>query len=161
MKRNHSILLLNREAPAWMGMWNGVGGKLTADESPMKGILREIAEETGLQLSSVSDKGAVTWVVDGSRKGGMYLFVAELASDMEYATPRGTREGILDWKRLDWILHPDNQGVAANIPYFLPLALEDSRRYEHRCTFENGRLVGVDSIIWEGSKEGYERYPIG
>ncbi|WJH35841.1 hypothetical protein N6H14_07935 [Paenibacillus sp. CC-CFT747] len=35
IRRGNRILLLNRNAPAWMGAWNGVGGKLEPGEAPL------------------------------------------------------------------------------------------------------------------------------
>jgi 8-oxo-dGTP diphosphatase len=128
-----------------MGMWNGVGGKIEAGETPIKNIIREIYEETGIEIEKVEEKGIVTWTVDGVKTGGMHLYLAELPVTVHYETPRKTDEGILDWKEIDWILHPDNIGVAHNIPYFLPIMLREDSCYEHHCVFENGRLVEVSS----------------
>ena len=36
-----------------------------------------------------------------------------------------TDEGILDWKKIDWINDFDNLGVAHNIPYFLKTIIEE------------------------------------
>jgi 8-oxo-dGTP diphosphatase len=145
IKQGNKILLLNREKPDWMGMWNGVGGKIEAGETPIENIKREIYEETGIEIEKVEDKGIVTWTVDGVKTGGMHLYLAELPMTVLYETPRKTDEGILDWKEIDWILHPDNIGVAHNIPYFLPIMLREDSCYEYHCVFENGRLVEVSS----------------
>lgn len=145
IKQGNKILLLNREKPDWMGMWNGVGGKIEAGETPIENIKREIYEETGIEIEKVEDKGIVTWTVDGVKTGGMHLYLVELPMTVLYETPRKTDEGILDWKEIDWILHPDNIGVAHNIPYFLPIMLREDSCYEHHCVFENGRLVEVSS----------------
>lgn len=145
IKQGNKILLLNREKPDWMGMWNGVGGKIEAGETPKENIKREIYEETGIEIEKVEDKGIVTWTVDGVKTGGMHLYLAELPMTVLYETPRKTDEGILDWKEIDWILHPDNIGVAHNIPYFLPIMLREDSCYEYHCVFENGRLVEVSS----------------
>ena len=141
-----NILLLNRNAPPWMGMWNGIGGKIEPGETPYRSVLREIAEETGLRLETVVEKGVVTWTVDGEPRGGMYAFVAELPETFEYPTPVPTEEGILDWKSIDWILHPKNDGVAHNIPYFLNKMFNEQQNYNHHCVFANGKLLAVHSI---------------
>lgn len=147
------VLLLNREKPAWMGRWNGVGGKINPNESPQLSVLREVYEETGLLLEKVYDKGIVTWEVDGVDQGGMHLFLAYLPEDVIYETPRKMREGILDWKALDWVLHPENEGVASNIRYFLPAVLQDERRFDHHCIFRNGLMVGYDRKPCRGMDE--------
>ncbi|WP_028988151.1 NUDIX hydrolase [Thermicanus aegyptius] len=138
------ILLLNREKPAWMGRWNGVGGKIEPGETPQESILREIREETDLTLEEVSYKGIVTWSGEGVEQGGMHLFLAYLPEDYIYETPKKIREGILDWKSLDWVLDPRNEGVASNIPYFLPVMLQEKGLYDHHCRFEQGCMTGYE-----------------
>ena len=43
------------------GKWNGLGGKLTAGESPLEGIKREVLEESGLQIDAPTLKGIMTF----------------------------------------------------------------------------------------------------
>ena len=144
IKQGNKILLVNREKPGWMGSWNGVGGHIEENETPTQCIIREIHEETGLKVNEVKFKGIVTWLDDDKYFGGMYTYIAEIAEDIEYKTPISTPEGILDWKTIDWILHPRNTGVARNIPTFLPVMLNDENNYEHACYFTNNNLIKVE-----------------
>ncbi|WP_409347186.1 NUDIX hydrolase [Paenibacillus sp. MBLB4367] len=146
IRRGDSLLLLNRQSAPYMGSWNGVGGKIEAGESEEAGVLREVLEETGIALPGVRYKGLVTWTIDGGRYGGMHAFLSDLPEDFLYATPIATDEGILDWKRIEWIMHPANQGVAHNLPHFLKRMLEDDGLYDHQCVFTNGALVSVQSV---------------
>ncbi len=146
IKQGDKLLMLNREYPTWMGMWNGVGGKIEKGEAPLPSIKREIYEETGLTIDHVIQKGIVTWSVDGVKTGGMYAFIAELPETVVYKTPAKTDEGILDWKEIDWLLNPDNDGVVPNIPFFLPKMLLEDKEYEHLCIFENDDLVDCKTI---------------
>lgn len=151
IKRGNDILLLNRERSSWMGMWNGVGGKLEKDETPRSCIIREIKEETGITVTDVEYKGNVTWKsADDSYEGGMYAYIANLAESYEYDTPLKMDEGILDWKKIDWILHPENTGVA-NLKYFLPLMLSDDRPYNHCFVYDNDEVQDFQSVLLEGS----------
>ncbi|WP_248929696.1 NUDIX hydrolase [Paenibacillus hamazuiensis] len=88
--RGEQVLMLNRSNAPQMGMWSGVGGKLEADESPMEGVLREIAEETGLAPEAVQVRfaGTVTWEVDDRPRNGMYAYVARLPMEYAMDTPR-------------------------------------------------------------------------
>ncbi|MBB6732937.1 NUDIX domain-containing protein [Cohnella zeiphila] len=147
IRRGDRILLLNRELPSWMGCWNGVGGKLEPGESPRDSMAREIAEETGITACRITYKGLVTWTSDGGRFGGMYLYLGELPDTYEYPTPIKTPEGILDWKKIDWILHPDNVGVTSNLPVFLRAVLEDPRCYDHHVAYRDGRLAEHRSVV--------------
>lgn len=157
IRRDDQILLLNREKPSWMGAWNGVGGKLEEGESARDSILREIHEETGIPSINihVMFKGLVTWQVDADYFGGMYLYTAEIGADYPLATPVKTDEGILDWKDIVWIMHPDNVGVATHLPKYMPLMLEHQTCYNHYCIFKNDVLESVtshpipDAIEWD------------
>jgi len=141
IKQADKILLLNREHPSWMGVWNGVGGKIEPEENPRESVLREVVEETGLVLKSINFKGIVTWIVDGNWVGGMYTYVAELPENILYETPIKTSEGILDWKDINWIIHPENKGVVNNIPKILMRLINGSGCFEHRCFYRDGQLV--------------------
>lgn len=146
IKQENKILLLNREKPSWMGSWNGVGGKLEEGETPTECIIREVFEETSIKLENVQYKGIVTWKEDGIKSGGMYAFTASIPDDFLYKTPIKVREGILDWKDIQWILNPDNTGVALNVPKYLPKMLNDDNMYEHLCEFKNDILLNVKSL---------------
>ncbi|MBC5636490.1 8-oxo-dGTP diphosphatase [Ornithinibacillus sp. BX22] len=143
IRRGDEILLLNREKSSWMGSWNGVGGKLDKGESPEACILRETYEETGIVLEEIQFKGLVTWNVDNSYTGGMYAFVGEVPESYPYPTPIKTAEGILDWKKVDWIFHPENTGVA-NLSYFLSEMLQNENVYEHHFTYQNSDVINFE-----------------
>jgi 8-oxo-dGTP diphosphatase len=141
IRRGEEILMLNRENTSWMGSWNGVGGRLEHDEEPKEGILREVYEETGIRLSDARDCGIVTWEADGENFGGMHVFIADVPEDYDYPTPKGTPEGILDWKKTEWIFNPQNTGVIKNIQHFLPVILKSEKRYAFACIYEGYELV--------------------
>jgi 8-oxo-dGTP diphosphatase len=146
IKRANQVLMLNRNFAPNMGLWNGVGGKIQKGESPLQCIIREVHEETGIRLNEAVYKGTVCWIVDGEKRGGMYLFVAELPTEYSYPTPQKTCEGILEWKDISWVTNENNLGVVSNIPKFLPIALENDNHFEHRCAYINGTLAEFESI---------------
>ena len=142
IKQGNKILLLNREKPAWMGCWNGVGGKIEKGENPRESALREILEETSIKPQRIAFKGLMTWSnQEGGGFGGLYLYMAEVCSDHVCNTPLKTREGILDWKEIDWILHPDNLGVSSNLPGALHQALQDEAAYDYHSIFSGIRMI--------------------
>jgi 8-oxo-dGTP diphosphatase len=141
VKRGDEILLLNREKASWMGCWNGIGGKLEPMESPREAMLREIEEETGIKAYELHFKGMVTWTGEDFDFGGMYAYMAEVPENYDYITPRKTDEGILDWKKIEWIMNEDNVGIVSNIPRTLPFMLNDAHCYNHHCVYENGQLL--------------------
>ncbi|MFD1040535.1 NUDIX domain-containing protein [Virgibacillus byunsanensis] len=141
IKKGDEILMLNREKSSWMGMWNGVGGKIEKNETPHDCILREIKEETGIQVSKVDYKGQVTWHDGKIYLGGMHTYMVELPETYDSKAPIKTDEGILDWKKESWILDEENLGVVGNIKYFLPIMLNDSNVYDHQFVYEGMKIV--------------------
>lgn len=164
----NEVLLLNRLKAPWMGRWNGVGGKLDPDELPLACIVRETEEETGLILDSYEARGQLLW---DSRNytslafsvpqlleteslseptyvevGGLYLFVAKVTKAQRdaYATPKLLIEGILDWKPLAWITHPDNVGVVDNVRNFMNDILNGDANDIYRVTYRNNILVNSE-----------------
>ncbi|KAK9454005.1 NUDIX hydrolase domain-like protein [Dipodascopsis uninucleata] len=159
IKRGNSVLLLNRQKAPWMGRWNGVGGKIDENETPLECIKREVQEETELDLpiESFSCRGIMTWYKknkDGplTSLGGMYIYTADI--EEQYETPRGYREGILDWKTLDWALHIDNTGIVPNVKAIM----KDGLLFKcgEQCLFEtifseSGDLQQI--LLKDGSNE--------
>ena len=74
-----SYLMLHRvkkENDASHGKWIGVGGKCEADESPDECMLREVKEETGLEITEWRYRGIVTFISDTWPNEYMHLFTA-------------------------------------------------------------------------------------
>ncbi|UVI29004.1 NUDIX hydrolase [Paenibacillus spongiae] len=158
IKQGLNVLLLNRESPSWMGCWNGVGGKVEQGESPRRSMVREIMEETRLAESEyqLTYRGLVSWLVDHERFGGMYLYSAELSGHIDYSTPIKTEEGILDWKSIEWIMNPKNQGIASSIPLIMN-HLNEELTYHHHCTYIEGKLVDTLSEPIAAKTENIEQ----
>lgn len=51
IKQGNNILLLNRESPEWMGIWNGVGGKLEEGETHLNVLFEKFGKKRVLRLS--------------------------------------------------------------------------------------------------------------
>ena len=133
LRQGQQLLLLNRRRQPAMGLWTGVGGKIEPGETPLQGALREVHEETAIQVEGARFAGVVSW-----GHGGMYAFVVDLPPDFVYAAPRDTDEGVLAWQDLGWILDADNYGVARHVRQALPALLAGERCEEHCFTFASG-----------------------
>ncbi len=59
------------------GKWIGVGGHFENCESPDECLCREVAEETGLKLTSWQPRGLITFCFDGWGCEYMHLFTAD------------------------------------------------------------------------------------
>ena len=73
--------------------WLGVGGHLEEGESPEECLLREVKEETGLQLLSYRQRGIVSFVSDQYPDEYMFLYT----SDQFEGTITDCEEGQLEW----------------------------------------------------------------
>lgn len=149
IKRGDKLLMLNRNYKPWMGSWNGVGGKRENNEDVLTTIIREIKEETNITVTpdQVIDKGVVTWNSYDVNGLGLHLFLVNLDEQYVYETPKVTTEGILDWKDISWVASFDNYGVCDNIPYFINYVINDEKKYNHQCIFNNNILESVKSIL--------------
>ncbi len=95
------ILLLKRGSHTriYPGRYNGVGGHIERDEDPLTGAIREMHEETGLDLVNVRFRGVLN--VDAGGVNGIIVFVFTAE-----ATSRAfidSDEGILEWVSRDQI----------------------------------------------------------
>lgn len=158
IKSENKLLLLNRVKSPNMGMWNGIGGKLEKDETPLDGIKREILEETGIKLLDVIYAGNVTWISKNGNSG-MYVFLANLPESFSLQTPKKVEEGILEWKNIDWLLDTNNKGVVSNLKRYLPVILQGKYNYEHKFTYDGSFIsnyfyrklsdCGSDKVIFQ------------
>ncbi|WP_100487440.1 NUDIX hydrolase [Sporolactobacillus pectinivorans] len=146
IRNNGKILMINREKNPWQGAWNGVGGKLEPGESPEECVIREIGEETGIRIMYPLFRGIVTWNPDQEDPQGMYVFVAEVRDLNGIDTPKGTREGILEWKTEEWVLSENNFGTVPTLRVFMKDVLDIGRHHpvDYHCTFEHDRIVRTE-----------------
>ena len=79
--------------------WIGIGGKFEGEESPDECLLREVREETGLELTQWQCRGVVTFLSDGCEGEFMYLFTA----DGFRGEPKECDEGDLQWVSRDFL----------------------------------------------------------
>ena len=77
--------------------WIGVGGKFEDGESPEECVLREVGEETGLQVHEWRYRGLVTFVSDRWETEYMHLFTATAWTGQI----KDCDEGVLEWIHKD------------------------------------------------------------
>lgn len=147
-KFDDQILMLYRHKNPNQYKWNGVGGKINLGESPAQANLREVWEETGIDLKMADQirfGGVVCWdVTEGEtiRKGGMYVYIADLNPRFKPSQKVSTEEGILECKDLNWILKNPRKQVVDNIPIFLQPMLIRSDLSEYKFIYNSGKLIG-------------------
>ena len=142
IQHHAQLLLIERRFPPLQGLLNGVGGKLEPGETPRQCILREVAEETGLQLSAPRFGGLVTWSGHTGGTGGMYAYVDRLPDGIDPASVAGdTPEGRLLWVPLADVLER-RANVVSNLPVFLPPMLAGAPPAEYVLRYHGDDLTG-------------------
>ena len=96
LDRDDQYLMLHRvkkKNDASHDKWIGIGGKCEADESPDECMLREVKEETGLDIQNWQYRGIVTFISDIWPCEYMHLFTATQWT----GTETDCDEGDLQW----------------------------------------------------------------
>jgi 8-oxo-dGTP diphosphatase len=82
IRHGDDVLLMKRgtHKRIFPGFYNGLGGHLERNEDPLSGAIREMREETGLNVNNVTFRGVYN--VDAGQETGIVLFIftAEAAS---------------------------------------------------------------------------------
>lgn len=83
------------------GKWIGVGGKLEDGETPEQCLLREVREETGLELTEYAYRGKIVFWLDPWEDEITYLYTA---TGFRGEIDKACSEGELRWVSFDEIL---------------------------------------------------------
>jgi len=127
-----------REDDQHFGKYNGLGGKLEANEDVAAGMRREIMEEAGITCTSMRLRGTVNWPGFGLHGEDWFGFIFLVESYT--GTPlSGNHEGALEWvarERLHELPMWDGDR------YFLPLVFDDDPRPFHGVMpYHGGHVV--------------------
>lgn len=96
LKRNGKTLMIHRikkQADIHQGKWNGLGGKLEPGESPEACAVREVREESGLEIRSLRYGGLLVFA--GFKGEDWYVWV--YTSDAFDGELIDSNEGRLQW----------------------------------------------------------------
>ena len=143
-RRRDRVLMVHRNArpdDEQFGKYNGLGGKLEADEDVVTCIRREVREEAGIELTSLVLRGTISWPGFGSNGEDWFGFVF-LADEWVGEPRRENVEGTLDWVPLDQVLAFELPMWEGDVR-FLPLVFDDDPRPFHGVMpYSAGRPVG-------------------
>jgi 8-oxo-dGTP diphosphatase len=135
------VLMIHRNARAGdphLGKYNGLGGKIEANEDIVDGMRREIREEAGIECEELRLRGTISW--PGFGKHGEdwfgFLFVVTRHTGSPF---QSNPEGTLEWIDIERILDlPLWEGDR----HFLPLVFDaDTRPFHGVMPYRDGRLV--------------------
>ena len=136
-KKTNSTLMLHRvkkENDYHEGKWNGLGGKFEQGESPEECAIREIGEECGLKVKSVTMKGFITFpMFDGKEDWYVFLFTADEFTGELIDSP----EGNLSWIKNDKLMELN---LWDGDKLFLPWLFKD-KFFSAKFNYENGKYI--------------------
>jgi 8-oxo-dGTP diphosphatase len=138
--RRHVLMIHRntRDDDLHVGKYNGLGGKLEANEDPVTGMRREILEEAGIECLQLNMRGTISW--PGFGKHGEdwfgFLFVVTQFS----GTPLDRNpEGTLEWIEIEGI---EKLPLWEGDRHFLPLVFDaDSRPFHGVMPYRDGRML--------------------
>ena len=113
-------LLLMRGGPhkkLWAGLYNGVGGHVEPGEEIRAAVLREVKEETGLDVADVRLRGVVHVDVDDPTLGVLFFVFTATAPGKEVVQ---TSDGTLEWLDVRALPYPR---MVEDLPMILPAVL--------------------------------------
>jgi 8-oxo-dGTP diphosphatase len=137
LQRNQQTLMLHRvkkEQDYHEGKWNGLGGKLEPGETPEECAIREVKEESGLDLVNPKLRGIITFpMFDQVDDWYVYLFTGTTFTGDLIDSPEGN---------LDWI--DDDNLLNLNLwegDYIFLKWLDQDRFFSAKFIYENKQLT--------------------
>jgi 8-oxo-dGTP diphosphatase len=98
-KDRGAVLMVHRNArpddPAF-GKYNGLGGKVEPDEDVASGMIREVREEAGVKVTSMTLRGTLSWPGFG-RDGESWFGFVFLITGFTGEPLKSNAEGSLEW----------------------------------------------------------------
>lgn len=125
-----------RDDDEQLGKWNGLGGKLEADEDVVACIVRELAEEAQIVPTALRLRGTISWPGfgrDGADHFGFIFVVDAFTGEV----PDSNEEGLLSWQPIAGLGELE---MWEGDRYFLPLVFDAGIEQFHAVLpYQDGR----------------------
>ena len=139
IEKENKYLMLHRTSKKKDGnkdKWIGVGGHFEKGESPEECLLREVKEETGLELTSYQFRGIVTFISNEWPDEYMCLYTAD-----RYTGDIGNcDEGELVWVEKEKIM---DLNIWEGDKIFLNLMTENQPFFSLKLEYKGDKLVNT------------------
>lgn len=145
IEKENQYLMLHRtskENDPNQDKWIGVGGKFEEGESPEECMLREVKEETGLELIQYQYRGLITFSSDQWETEYMHVFTA----DKFKGELTECKEGKLEWVNKEEI-YQKNLWEGDRI--FLPIIMRKSSFFTLKLEYTGQKLTKNRMKFWE------------
>lgn len=138
-----SVLLVHRNArpgDLHLGKYNGMGGKLEADEDVVAGMRRELCEEAQIEALELNLRGTISWPGFGKNGEDWLGFIFTIPS-FSGEPPATNVEGSLEWVAIERLLAGDLPLWPGDL-LFLPLVFHsDSRQFHGVMPYQDGKPI--------------------
>lgn len=150
-----SVLMIHRNSrpdDQHFGKYNGLGGKIEAEEDVVTGMARELREEAGIEALRLTLRGTVNWPGFGKHGEHWLGFIFTIPEWRGVPFERNS-EGALEWVPVSRVLHACRVDAAGEPPtdalpmwpgdrFFLPLVFgDDPRQFHGVMPYKDGRPV--------------------
>lgn len=131
------LVYRTRDGDEHQGKWNGLGGKLEADEDIYSCLCREFREEAGIEVTAARLRGTVSWPGFGADGQDWFGFIF-LIDAYTGTIPERNEDGPLVWYDID---------ALADLPmwegdrHWLPLLFGDGPVFHGVMPYVDGRPV--------------------
>lgn len=140
VKKDSQTLMLYRnkkDKDIHLGKWNGLGGKIHMGETPEECVIREVKEESGLDIKNPSLRGIITFPAFKDEEDWyVYVFIVHEFSGSLIDSPEGELKWINDNELLKLPLWEGD-------PIFLKW-LEEGRFFSGKFVYQKERFISHD-----------------
>lgn len=148
LRKDNKTLMMHRvkkENDMHKDKWNGLGGKVENGESPEECAIREVKEETNLDIKKPILKGILTFPNNIATGETWYVFVYTAYDfEGEILEDKDAREGKLEWISNDKLL---NLPIWEGDKLFIPL-LDKHGIFSAKFRYSGDELVQKDIHIY-------------
>jgi 8-oxo-dGTP diphosphatase len=121
------------------GKYNGLGGKVHANEDVLTGMKRELQEEAGIEATAMTLRGSINWTGFGKHGEdwlGFIFLITQFTGKPNLESP----EGPLSWHPIESI---DSLPMWDGDRLFLPLVFDkDPRPFHAHMPYKEGKVIG-------------------
>jgi 8-oxo-dGTP diphosphatase len=135
------VLMIHRNArpeDQHLGKYNGLGGKIEADEDIVACMRRELREEAGIECDELFLRGTISWPGFGKQGEdwlGFVFLITRFSGTPHTANPEGSLEWVPVARIIDLPLWDGDRE-------FLPLVFDDDPRGFHGVMpYRDGKMV--------------------
>lgn len=152
--KDNQILLAMKKRGFGAGKWNGVGGKIEADETIEQALIRECQEEIGVTPTEWKQVAELDFVQD-VKSDPWHMYVHAYISESWEGEPAESEEMRPEWFAIDAIPY---EKMWDDDIYWLPKVLDGQLIYGEFTFDENDKMLSHNITEQKGLPYGKNSY---